>query len=199
MARSSALTLLFTLAVTACGDDAPAEDSSTATMGEAMQQATEAIRQQAGDVEPVSAEALQDRLPADVGGIERVDVERTSTGAMGMQISAVVGHYRKTDGRQVTIVISDIGGMGATGMMGAAAWAMTDFDRTTDTGYERTGRFEGFKVMESLSREGSRVRTQLAIVVGERFIVQLEGRGVDMDVLRDAAKGLDLRGLARMS
>jgi hypothetical protein len=197
MIGSRGMPVLFTIAVIACGGDEQAADASPASVQEAMQQAA-AMSQQSGGAEPASAESLADRLPREVNGLERVDVERTESGAMGMKVSATVARYEGDEGRQVTIAITDIAGLGATAMMGAAAWAMTEFDRTTETGYSRTSRFEGFKAMESLSGEGGRVNTELAIVVAERFIIQIEGRGVDMDVLKDAARDLDLRGLSRI-
>jgi hypothetical protein len=193
-----AVPVLLTLAAIACGGDEPAADAAPASMEEAMQQAAAAVSQQSGGAEPASAEALADRLPDEVDGLERVEVERTESGAMGMKMSATVGRYENDEGRHVTIAITDISGMGAAGMMSAAAWAMTDFDRTTDTGYDRTSRFEGFKALESESRAGGRVNTELAIVVAERFIVRIEGRDVDIDALKDAARALDLRGLSRM-
>jgi hypothetical protein len=196
MIGSRGMPVLFTIAVIACGGDDQAADASPASVQEAMQQA--AAMSQSGGAEPASAESLADRLPREVNGLERVDVERTESGAMGMKVSATVARYEGDEGRQVTIAITDIAGLGATAMMGAAAWAMTEFDRTTETGYSRTSRFEGFKAMESLSGEGGRVNTELAIVVAERFIIQIEGRGVDMDVLKDAARDLDLRGLSRI-
>jgi hypothetical protein len=198
MMGSRAIPVLFTLAAVACGGEERAADAAPAAMVDAMQQATAAVQERASGVEPVSAESLAARLPEEVSGLERVDVERTEGGAMGMTMSATVGRYESDDGRHVTIVITDVAGMGATGLAAAAAWTMTEFDRTTDTGYDRTSRFEGFQAMESLSRAGGRVNTELAIVVAERFIVRLEGRGVDMDALEDAARTLDLRGLSRM-
>jgi hypothetical protein len=190
--------MLFTLAALACGGEERAADTAPASMEDAMQQAATAVRERGGGGEPASAESLAGRLPDEVNGLERVDVERTETGAMGMAVSATVGRYESDDGRKATIAISDIAGIGAAGIASAAAWTRSEFDRTTETGYDRTSRFEGFKAMESLSREGGRVNAQLVIVVAERFIVQLEGRGVDMDALKDAARKLDLRGLSRM-
>jgi hypothetical protein len=84
------------------------------------------------------------------------------------------------------------------GTMGAAAWAMTDFDRTTATGYERTTRFEGYKAMESLSKVGERVNAELNLIVADRFVIQIKGRGVDMDAVKAAAKSLDFGRLARI-
>jgi hypothetical protein len=115
---------------------------------------------------------------------------------MGMTVSTVNARYEDGAGRRISIAISDMGGMGNTGVMGAAAWAMTDFDRTTSNGYERTSRFEGHKAFESLTRDGGVLRTELSIMVDNRFIVQLEARESDMDALKRVAKSLDLRSLA---
>jgi hypothetical protein len=78
-----------------------------------------------------------------------------------------------------------------------AAWAMVEFDRTTNDGYERTIRFEGYKGHESLSQGSGRARTELTLLLGERIVVQLKGSGVTMDQLKDAARAMDLRALAR--
>jgi hypothetical protein len=136
-------------------------------------------------------------LPEAVEGLPRVDVSRNESGAMGMKVSNTVGRYEGEGGQSMTIAITDIGGMGSTGAMGMAAWAMTDFDRTTSSGFERTTRFEGFKAMESQSKQGSYASAKLSVLVGERFIVQLEGQNLELDALKDAAGSLDLRGLAR--
>lgn len=197
MSKSIAIPLVAVLGIAACGGDAPPPtEDEPATMEEAMAQATEAIRAHTGDVEPMSAEELQERLPEAAAGLPRVDVSRTETGAMGMKTSTTLARYEDGDGRRVTIAISDIGGVGSMGVMGAAGWAMTEFDRTTRTGYDRTGRFEGFKTLESLSREGGTMRTELNIIVADRFIVKVEGRDVEMDDLKDAARRLGLRSLA---
>lgn len=116
---------------------------------------------------------------------------------MGMRISNTVARYEGDGGRSMTIAITDIGGMGSTAAMGMAAWSMTDFDRTTSSGFERTTRFEGFKAMESQSKQGSYTSAKLSVLVGERFIVQLEGQNVELDALKGAARSLDLRELAR--
>lgn len=159
-----------------------------------MEQATQAVQQQRGDVEPVSAEELQARLPEEVDGLARTDVKREETGAMGMRMSMTTAEYEGTEGRRASIAISDLGGL-SMGAMGAAAWSMTEFDRTTSSGFERTVRFDGLKAMESQSNAGGYVHTELNILVGQRFMVQLKGRNVELDALRDAARALKLREL----
>ncbi len=187
--------LMLAAGVVACGGGDEAETSPPATLEEAMEQATQVIQQQTGDVEPVSAEKLQSRLPEEVDGLARTGVERAESGAMGMKMSMTTAEYEGTEGRRASIVISDLGGLGM-GAMSAAAWSMTEFDRTTSSGFERTVRFDGLKAMESQSSAGGYVHTELNILVGQRFLVQVKGRNVELDALRDAARALDLRDLA---
>jgi hypothetical protein len=58
--------------------------------------------------------------------------------------------------------------------MASAGWAMTTFDRTTATGFERTSTFEGYKSMESQNQQGANVSSELSILAGN-FLVQLRG------------------------
>jgi hypothetical protein len=194
MTRSTILPFVLAMAQAACGGEAEPEQDAPVTMEAAMKAATEAAGARAEGVTTVSAEDLQNRLPEEVDGLERVDVSRAETGAMGMKVSTSTARYEADGGRRLTITISDVGSLG---MAATAAWAMVDYDRTTKDGYDRTTRFEGHKAMESVAREGDSTRAQLNIIVGDRFLVQLEGHGVEIDALRDAARRLNLRDLAR--
>jgi len=205
MSNPSRLFLLLALVLGACGRgdaDSASEAAAAAaaapptTLEQAAQQAAEAISQRGGGAEPVDAARLQAHLPESVAGLARVDMSRESTGAMGMKMSMAQARYEDGD-RSISISINDMGGLGGIGMMGAAAWAMSDFDRTTQDGFERTTRFEGFKAMESQKVDGDYRHAELNILVADRFMVQMEGNSVDLDALKDAARALDLRGLAR--
>ena len=191
---NQSLCLALGLAVAAgCGRREEAE-AQPATVEEALSQAAEAIKQQAGGKEPIPAEKLEERFPDRIAGMPKVDGSRQDASAMGIAMSTTSATYRNDEGT-VVVTITDTGGM--AGMVNAgAAWAMVDFDRTTPNGYERTIRIHGFKGMESESRDGGRRRTELALLAGGRFIVQLEGTDVDMDVLKDVLDRIDVRGLA---
>lgn len=183
---------LALLTLTACGggDDR----QPPATPEEAMAMAAESM-QQGGGTEPVDPERLSDLLPDNVAGLPRSDLERQRSGAMGMVVSNAVARYQ--DGsRTVSIAISDIGGLGGYATMGAAAWAMTEFDRTTSSGYERTTRFEGYRAMESESRQAGRTTAELNVLVADRYILQLKGQEMDVAQLKDVARSVGLRRLA---
>lgn len=194
--RRAPIVLLGTL-VTGCGGADDPDVPPPTTLQEAVESATQALQTRDGGGEPMSAEVLQARLPERLAGLPRVESERTQTGVMGMQLSVVTARYESEDRRRLTVSITDVSGLGAQMAMGLAAWSIVDFDRTTSGGYERTGRFEGFKTMESFGAEGGIIRTELNVLVADRFIVKLTGQEVEMDTLKDAARAMDLTGLAR--
>lgn len=173
------------------GSDSPAPPE---TVEEAMEQAAE-MTKAAGSVQAVKGTELAERLPASLAGFARGEVEHQDIAAMGLQMSSASARYTSGDGR-IDVSLTDTGGASQMAPM-TAAWAMVEFDRTTNDGYERTIRFEGYKGHESLSQGSGRARTELTLLLGERIVVQLKGSGVTMDQLKDAARAMDLRALAR--
>lgn len=191
----SAITAM-TLVVGACGGGEPEPPPPPATLEEAMTQATEAIQNaNPNSTEPIPAADLASHIPDELAGMTAENRSHQDVGAMGMKMSMATAEYR--DGNQrIDVSITDAGSVGQMAPM-AAAWAMVDFDRTTSSGYEKTIRFEGNKGVESVSRDGGRLRSELSFIVGGRVIVKLEGREIEIDQLKDAAKALDLKALAR--
>ncbi len=183
------------LLLAGCGGD-KSDRSQPATVEEAMQQATAAATDAAGGpVDPIPAADLATRLPDQLAGLAAGERSHQDVGMGAMKMSMAKAEYR--DGAQrIDVSLTDAGSVGRMSPM-VAAWAMVDFDRTTSTGYERTIRFEGYKGVETMSRDGGRLRTELSVIAGDRVIVQLKGVEVDMDQLKDAAKALDLRSIAR--
>lgn len=182
-------------AVVATGCDRAAEVGEAAEVAETIQDQMDRAMKAAGvpdgaKTQVVSAEDLQARLPEEVDGLARTDVSRQETGAMGFNVSTTQAEYRGDDGRRVEITIAD---MGAAGLMAAAgaAWATVDFDRTVSGGYERTTRFKGLKAVEKVRRQGDRLETELAVLVGDRIIVTLRGRDVRLEELKKALEEID--------
>ena len=68
--------------------------------------------------------------------------------------------------------------------------------RKTDQGSERTQKVDGRLVHERVSKTGG--SNEYGIVLGDRFLVTAEGRGVDLATLKSAVSGLDLRKLESM-
>jgi hypothetical protein len=140
--------------------------------------------------ETVDFRALRDLLPEELDDFERTDASGERAGIAGFSFSQAEGEYRSDDGeRQISLQIVDAGGIGQMTMLGAS-WMQLDVDRESSDGYERTTEFEGYPAFEKL-RSGDRPRSELQLVVAERFFVSANGQNVEMDDLKDALEEID--------
>ena len=146
-------------------------------------------------VEPVDFRKLRDLLPEAVGNLERTEIEGQKGGAMGMSVSSSEAVYAGEEGRRLTVKLTDMGNVSGLAMMGLG-WAMIEIDKETSSGYERTTEYEGHKAHEKYDRD--RERGEMQAVVAGRFVVEVEGRGVEMETVKAAMAALDLGALEDM-
>ena len=164
-------------------------------MAAAVEQMEEKANQ--APAEPVDFRRLRDLLPESLSsGLERTNIEGAKQGSMGFSVSEASADYAEPDGdASVEVKVTDMGAVPAMGMMGAA-WTMTDVDRETATGYEKTvrlGESKGYRKYDADSRRG-----EFSLVVADRFLVNVTGSGVDDDQLEAALRAVDLSALAAM-
>jgi len=147
-------------------------------------------------IEAVSAATLKGLLPTELPGMKRTEASGEKTQAMGVDMSTAEGRYEATDGgdANVSIRITDVGNLSGPMRMGMAAWAVTQYSRETDTGYEKTTTYDGYKAMEEYNTESK--HGSLRVLVGDRFIVEADGHGVTMDTLKQVLGKVDLKKLA---
>jgi len=202
------LCLFLSMTVTGCGtDDAPdrnvepdavaerdsddAPDDPASAIAGALNQA---FGGEGARVETVDFRTLRDMLPEELDDMERVDASGERAGVAGFSFSQAEGEYRSDDGeRQISLQIVDGGGLAQMTMLGAA-WMQVEVDREDSDGYERTTQFEGYPAFEK-ERTGASPRSELSVVVAERFLVTANGRNVEMDELKEAVEELDLDDL----
>lgn len=178
---------------------AEATKNGTANMGDAMSALGAAMGAANGGkkVETVDYKVLKDMLPADLSGMKRSEASGEKTSAMGINVATAEGRYKNDAGSStMNIKITDIGSM--TGLAGMAmfAWASTDIDKETETGYEKTSMFNGFKSHEKYDKSSK--SGELSTIVGGRFVVEASGYGVDMEAIKDAVTKVDLKKLDSM-
>ncbi len=117
-----------------------------------MQESIEKMKDfMAGDVkvEPVDFRELKGLLPEKIGELERKNVSGEKSAAFGMNISRTEADYLSPESDvNVSLEITDLGSLKGLTVMTGFAWAFGEFDKETDTGYERTTTFDGFKAME---------------------------------------------------
>lgn len=150
----------------------------------------------AGAVKPIAADALKALLPANLpSGFNRTEVSASSAGAAGLGGSHAEGVYTKGDG-QITLGVTDLAAMGALAALGGAV--NVESSKETATGYERVATVDGRMTTEEFDRQAH--SGKYSVVVANRFVVEANGSGVDINDLKGAvgAIGFDrLAGLAR--
>lgn len=174
---------------------------SMAEMGKRMEEMGKKMEEQKNrKVEPVNFRKLRVLLPEAVGdSLERTAMEGQTGGAMGMNVSTTEATYESggegTGRHRVEIKITDMGAMSGFGAMGFG-WAMMNIDKESSSGYEKTTEHAGYKAHEKYDR--NRRRGEMQVLVADRFVVEVTGRDVEMDAVKDALGQIDLSALAAM-
>jgi len=147
-------------------------------------------------IEALPAATLKEFLPAELPGMKRTSASAERNQAMGVDISTAQARYEAAEGQgaRASIELTDISSMSGPMRMGMAGWAMAQFNRETDTGYERTTTISGYKAVEKYETQDK--RGSLRLFVAERFIVEIDGNGVTMDALKEMLGKVDLKKLA---
>jgi len=176
--------------------ESEAESEEPASMSDAVKQMEEAVQQmQKGEgVEVVDFRKLKDMLPDKLAGAKKVSSSGEKTGAMGFKVSQAEAQYEDGD-KRFEVDIVDAGGMSMV-INSMAAWASVELDRETEEGYERTTEIDGFKAFEEYNSR--RQEGKVSLLVGERYIVNIEGDQIKAKDLRRAIDDLDLKKLARL-
>jgi hypothetical protein len=178
-------------AAEAAGDDPAA---GMAGFADAMKGMADAMAGGEGKaVDPVSFRDLQAVLP-EVSGWT-MDKPRGERMTSPIAFSQTETSYDKGDAR-IDVKIVDSG----FNQMLMAPWAMflgAGYERETDEGYEKAVTIDGnpgFEKWNTESKDG-----ELNIVVAKRFLVTVEGRGIeDISVLHDVFSKLDTGKLAAL-
>lgn len=138
---------------------------------------------------------LKALLPADLPGFKRTGASGEKVSPLGMTSSSAEGRYEGEQGSAIRVTITDRGGGGFATLM-QAGWAMTEIDRETDTGYERTLTISGHKAKETYDSANHHGSTE--ILVAGRFMVEIVGDNVTAEALGAAVQKLDLAKLAAL-
>ena len=147
---------------------------------------------QGKDIEPVSTGTLKDFLPAALAGMKRGETDVRQMGMMGIKAAAAQADYEAGDAT-LELMIMDLGNVSGPMRMGIAGWTMAQIDRQTDTGYEKTVTYQGYKGMEEYDRQTK--HGEFRIFVGDRFVVEITGDNATMETIKKAMGEIDLKKL----
>lgn len=181
---------------------AKAMEQAGKSLQEGANQMAEGMKQLEGDgkegkaVEPVDFRELKVLLPERAAGMARSEIKGERNAVMGIKVSEATAEYATEEGSSIRIKIMDMGSVSGIVGLATVAWSRAEIDSETETGYEKTTTFSGHKAFEKFdtaSKDG-----QLSILVGGRFVVEVEGSNVTMDQLKTTAGQIDLGKLESM-
>jgi hypothetical protein len=148
-------------------------------------------------VQVVDFRELKALLPDPLAGMKRKEATGEKSGAFGMNVAVARGEYEGAGDARLRVEITDMGGMGGLRAFAQVGWTMAEIDRETDDGYEKTamiGGYKGFEKFNKTSKDGS-----AQIIVGKRFLVQVDGANCEMTVIKKALGELPLKKLEALS
>lgn len=138
--------------------------------------------------EAVDFRELKALLPNRLLGMERTDHSGERSGIKGLQVSVAAAEYEDDD-RRLEVTIIDGGGF-PIASIADAGWSMVEVDKEDRNGYERTTTIDGYRAFEKYNSKWE--EGELAILIDDRFVVSIKGKGIDEDDLRRALNRLDL-------
>ena len=150
----------------------------------------------AGSFEPVDFRKLKEALPQDLAGFEKGESSGEKNNAFGIAVSEAKQSFRTADGsKRVRFEITDPGSLAGPFAL-ANMWMNVEIDKETGDGYEKTSTVGGRKLHEKWNKSGKRGEVQM--VVGNRFMVEVDAEGIEMNDVKSLVSKIDVAKLEAM-
>ncbi len=154
-----------------------------------------AKRVESGQAAPVIApDVLAGLLPASLNGLPRTAIESQSGGAAGISGSNAEARYGAGDA-EIRLSVTDMGAMGGLAALGGALNVQSS--KQEGTSYEKIGKVDGRMTTEKF--DSARKSGSYGTIVGDRVMVQAEGKAASIDVLKAAVVAVDLGKVAGLA
>jgi hypothetical protein len=148
-------------------------------MEAATKQATDGDAARA--VPAISTDILKGYLPSSFSGFARGDIETSSGGVAGFSGTNVDAEYLK-GGAHLKLSITDISSAGGFAAMAGAIGI--ESNKETVNGYEKVGKVDGRLTTEEWDKQSK--SGKYGVLIADRFMVEADGQGADMDDLKAA-------------
>ena len=137
------------------------------------------------DIEPADFRELKKALPTDLDGFTAGRAIGEKTKVMGIGSSQAEIRLSRNDQGSITIRIVDAGAVaGLAAWAGRAGGAISEFDRETETGFERSAVVDGTRTYEA--RDEATGASAIRMFYGDRFSIELSGQNVSWEELQSA-------------
>lgn len=146
-------------------------------------------------VDPIGIDQLKPFIPENFAGLAKTNSKAEKSGMAGLMVSKASASYGDQGQKSVSLDITDTGG--ASGLLGFAGWMGAQSEKEDDNGFERTQKVNGRMIHEKGSKRSDGTN-EFTMVLGDRFVVDAKGHGVDLAALKTAVAGLDLAKIEGM-
>jgi hypothetical protein len=136
-------------------------------------------------VPAIPTETLKGYLPASFSGYSRGDIEANSGGVAGFSGSNVEAQYTKGDAH-LKLSVTDIAAAGSFAAMAGAIGI--ESNKETANGYEKVGKVDGRLTTEEWDKQSK--AGKYGVLVADRFMIEADGQGADMDDLKAAVAAI---------
>jgi hypothetical protein len=198
MPRWTAVSLAVAMAggIFACGDTNPDPNNPLAQLTAAasqMQKAAEGFTTNRKPVPPVAFRELIDFLPTKMPGMKADEPKGETTTAGSWQYSQAEVDFRSEDGkRSADVGIFDYAHIPMLYVPFTMLLNMNVARESTE-GYEKSVKVKGYPAFEKWGKNGN---SEIVVLVGDRFIVKSDTRGLGEGSGKQIVEKLDLTGLA---
>jgi hypothetical protein len=183
-------------AVFACGDTRPDPNDPLAQLtavANQLEKAAEGLGTSRKPVPPVAFRELIDFLPRDVAGLKRKEPKGETTAAGSWRYSQAEVDFASGDGRRSADVgIFDYAHIPFLYVPFTMLLNMQVSTESTE-GYQRSTKVAGYPAFEKWNRDGT---GEAVVLVGERFVVKAETRGLAEGAARKIVEKMKLKELA---
>lgn len=143
------------------------------------------------DIKALAPDRLKQFVPERLAGIKRVSFSATRNSDAGVQVSTAKAYYN-TGGAGASLHLN-ITDAASVNIFAVAPWSVMQQNRKWDQGYEKSYRENGRQLHEKW--DGANREGEIAVVLGQRFVVRVSGRVDNMDQLKSALNSLNLDGI----
>ena len=150
----------------------------------------------AASYEPIDFRKLKEALPQELAGFEKGESSGEKNNAFGIAVSEAKQSFRTADGsKRVRFEITDPGSLAGPFAL-ANMWLNVEVDKETSSGYEKTSTVGGRKLHEKWSKSVQHGEVQM--VVGNRFMVEVDANGIEMEQVKALLSKVDVALLERI-
>jgi hypothetical protein len=159
------------------------DPTKTETVANEMEKKTEELKKLA----PMTLDQIKAMLPAELLGMKRSSFNANAM----MGFASADAEYKKDDTSNLKLTVMDCAGEAGSAFYALNYWTKMTMESENDQGYTKTVDFMGGKAVEDYKKYNNSYT--LTFTANDRLLITLHGENLSLDVLKDAAKALNLK------